>query len=78
MRTPGLYLSAIVTVGWLPLTLPLGRACGNTEIWSTVGGLCVRAMICFGAGESIRCRNSQRIANPQSPLLCRRPSGRDG
>jgi len=86
MRTPGLVLvgdrhsrltaSAIdVATGTSVWQYTAGP---GAEIWSTVGGLCVRDMICFGTGAAIRCRNSQRIANAESSLLCRRHSGRGG
>jgi hypothetical protein len=84
MRTPGLVfvgdrhsrLTAIdVATGTSVWQYTAGP---GAEIWFTLGGLCVRAMICFGAGGAIRCRKSQRMVNSVSSLLCRRHSGRDG
>jgi hypothetical protein len=84
MRTPGLVfvgdrhsrLTAIdVATGtsvW-PYTAGPGA-----EIRSTLGGLCERDMICYGAAAAIRCRKSQRMVNSKSRLLCWRHSGLDG
>jgi hypothetical protein len=50
----------------------------GAEIWSTLGGLSVRDVICYGAGAAILCRESRRIVCSESPLLCWRHSGFDG
>ena len=83
MRTPGLVfvgdrhsrLTAVdVSTGTSVWQYTAGP---DAEIRSTLGGLCVRDVICFGAGAAILCRKSRRIVCSESPLLCRRHSGRD-
>ena len=84
MRPPGL-----VFVGDLQSRLTAVDGATGTSVWqytagpdaeirSTLGGLCVRDVICFGAGTAIPSREARRIVCSESPLLCGRPSGCDG
>ena len=76
MRTPGLVFVGNLQSRLAAIDVATGTsmrrytACPHAEIWSTLGGLSQRDMICFSAGAAIPCRKSQRMLNSESPLLC--------
>ena len=76
MRTPGLVFVGNLQSRLTAIDVATGTsmwrytACPHAEIWSTLGGLSQRDMVCFSAGAAIPCRKSRRIVCSESSLLC--------